>query len=50
MFNEHNTTSRLLGELGAPKARYPKSAKVFEEAEPADYIYQVVEGAVRSTS
>ena len=45
--------SRLLGELGDPKvnskqATYLKGTKIFGEAEPADYIYQVVEGAVRS--
>ena len=56
MFSKPNTDptkkSRLLGELGDPKvnskATYPKGAKIFGEAEPADYIYQVVEGAVRS--
>ena len=56
MFNKPNTDpnkkSRLLGELGDPKvnskATYPKGAKIFGEAEPADYIYQVVKGAVRS--
>jgi len=44
--------SRLLGELGDPKvnskATYPQGAKIFGEAEQADYIYQVVKGAVRS--
>ena len=56
MFSKPNTDptkkSRLLGELGDPnvnsKATYPKGAKIFGEAESADYIYQVVEGAVRS--
>ena len=47
-----NNKSRLLGELGDPKvnskATYPLGAKIFGEAEPADYIYQVIEGAVRS--
>ncbi len=28
--------------------RYSKGTKIFGETEPADYIYQVVEGAVRS--
>ena len=56
MFNKPNTDptkkSRLLGEFGDPKvnskATYPQGAKIFGEAEPADYIYQVVKGAVRS--
>jgi len=61
MFNKLNTDPnnkkfRLLGELGDPtrarvnskQAAYRKGAKIFGEAEPADYIYQVVVGAVRS--
>ena len=57
MFSKPNTDpnkkSRLLGELGDlskvnSKATYLKGTKIFGEAEPADYIYQVVEGAVRS--
>ena len=60
MFNKPNTDpnkkSRLLGELGDPsharvsskQAAYLKGTKIFGEAEPADYIYQVIEGAVRS--
>jgi CRP/FNR family nitrogen fixation transcriptional regulator len=28
--------------------RYRRDAKIFGEAEPADFVYQVVEGAVRS--
>ena len=30
------------------KLTYPKGTEIFGEAEPADYIYQVVKGAVRS--
>ena len=58
MFSKLNTDpnkkSRLLGELGDPShakvssAAYLKGTKVFGEAEPSDYIYQVVKGAVRS--
>ena len=44
--------SRLLGELGGPShariAAYLKGTKIFGEAEPADYIYEVIKGAVRS--
>ena len=34
--------------VSSSEFRYLKGAKIFGEAEPADYIYQVVEGAVRS--
>jgi CRP/FNR family transcriptional regulator, nitrogen fixation regulation protein len=42
-----------LGELSRAKAilsefKYKKGTEVYGEAEPADYVYQVVEGAVRS--
>jgi hypothetical protein len=42
-----------LGELSRARVnlsefRYNRSAEIYGEAEPADYIYQVVEGAVRS--
>ena len=47
---------RFLGELGdlsharvsSSKFKYSKGTEIFGEAEPADYIYQVIEGAVRS--
>ncbi len=47
---------RLLGELGdlshtrvsAAEYKYSKGIEIYGEAEPADYIYQVIEGAVRS--
>ena len=56
MFNKPFTKSRLLSELGDPsharvsskQAAYLKDTKIFGEADPADCIYQVVEGAVRS--
>src|SRR6266550_5740804 len=47
---------RALGELGElsrarvflSEFKYNKGTEIFGEAEPADYIYQVVDGAVRS--
>ena len=47
---------RLLGELSAlsqadillTEFKYNRGAEIFGEAEPAEYVYQVVEGAVRS--
>ena len=59
MFKKLNTDPnkrpRLLGErdlshakVSSREFRHLKGAKIFGEAEPADYIYQVVEGAVRS--
>ncbi len=47
---------RFLGELGAlsqldislSEFKYRAGAEVFGEAEPAEYIYQVIDGAVRS--
>jgi len=35
-------------QVSATEFRYSKSAEIFGETEPADYVYQVVEGAVRS--
>ena len=51
-----NKKPRLLGELGdlshakvsSSEFKYSKDTEIFGEAEPADYIYQVIEGAVRS--
>ena len=60
MFKKLNTDPnkrpRLLGELGdlshakvsSSEFKYSKGTEIFGEAEPADYIYQVIEGAVRS--
>jgi CRP/FNR family transcriptional regulator, nitrogen fixation regulation protein len=59
MFKKLNTDPnkrpRLLGErdlshakVSSSEFRHLKGAKIFGEAAPADYIYQVVEGAVRS--
>src|SRR4051794_25891667 len=47
---------RLLGQLGnlshakvsSSDFKYPKDTEIFGQAEPAEYIYQVVEGAVRT--
>ena len=47
---------KALGELGElsrarivpSEFRYEKGTEVYGEAEPADYIYQIVDGAVRS--
>jgi len=60
MFKNLNTDPskkpRLLGELGglsptkvsSSEFKYGKDADIFGQAEPADYIYQVIEGAVRT--
>ena len=47
---------RFLGELGAlsqtdvplSEFKYNRGAEIFGKAEPAEYVYQVIEGAVRS--
>ena len=47
---------RFLGELGAlsqtevslSEFKYNRGAEIFGEAEPAEYIYQVIDGSVRS--
>jgi CRP/FNR family nitrogen fixation transcriptional regulator len=43
----------LLGDLSHAKVsssdfKYRKDTEIFGQAEPADYIYQLIEGAVRS--
>src|SRR6185503_19732504 len=51
-----NKKPRLLGELGdlshakvsSREFKYRKGAEVFGQAEPAEYIYQVIEGAART--
>ena len=60
MFTNLNTDPknkpRLLGELGdlshtkvsSGEFKYRKGTEISDKQEPADYIYQVVEGAVRS--
>jgi CRP/FNR family nitrogen fixation transcriptional regulator len=60
MFTNLNTDPsrrpRLLGELGdlsdtkvsPSEFKYRKGTEIFGQGEPADYIYQVIEGAVRS--
>ena len=47
---------RFLGELGKlsqselilGESKYRRGAEIFGEAEPAEYLYQVIDGAVRS--
>ena len=60
MFKNHNThpnkKPRLLGELGdllhakisSSEFKYSGGNEIFGEAEPAEYIYQVIEGAART--
>src|SRR5436190_20267968 len=60
MFTNLNTDPekrpRLLGELGdlshakisSSEFKYRRGSEIFGQAEPADYIYQVIEGAVRT--
>ncbi|HVI79374.1 MAG TPA: helix-turn-helix domain-containing protein [Candidatus Acidoferrum sp.] len=60
MFTNLNTNPekkpRLLGQLGelshakvsSSDFKYVKETEIFGQAEPAEYIYQVIEGAVRS--
>ena len=60
MFTNLNTESskkpRLLGELGdlsykqisAVEFKYRKDSEIFGEGEAAEYLYQVIDGAVRS--
>src|SRR5215212_4884236 len=51
-----NNRPRLLGQLGdlthtkvsSSEFKYIKNSEIFGQAEPAEYIYQVVEGAVRT--
>ncbi|QOZ73660.1 helix-turn-helix domain-containing protein [Bradyrhizobium arachidis] len=51
-----NIKPRLVGELGdlshaqvsSGEFKYGRGTEIFGEAEPADYIYQVIEGAVRT--
>jgi CRP/FNR family nitrogen fixation transcriptional regulator len=47
-----NKKPRLVSELGGlshtEEFKYSKDAEIFGEAGPADYIYQVIEGAVRT--
>src|ERR1700756_1084890 len=52
-----NTTNRQppcgLGQLGGENSvwsefKYPRGSEIFGEAEPADYVYQIRQGAVRT--
>ncbi len=50
--NRHKFTGQLGGLARADvilsEFKYNRGAEIFGEAEPADYVYQVIEGAVRS--
>lgn len=51
-----NKKPRLVGELGdlshakvrASLFQYSRNTEIFGQGEPADYIYQVIEGAART--
>jgi CRP/FNR family nitrogen fixation transcriptional regulator len=36
------------GQFSVSNFKYPRGAKIFGETEPSEYIYQVIEGAVRT--
>ena len=50
--NRHKFTGELGGlaraEVILSEFKYNRGAEIFGEAEPADYVYQVIDGAVRS--
>ncbi len=54
--NAHPSRPKALGELGElsrarivlSEFKYDRGAEIYGQAEPADYIYQIVDGAVRS--
>jgi CRP/FNR family transcriptional regulator, nitrogen fixation regulation protein len=48
IFNEACPESGPLGRANLNEFRYNKGTEIFGEEEPADYIYQIVSGAVRS--
>lgn len=48
MFSENDPESGLSRKINLNEFNYKKGAEIFGEKEPADYIYQVVSGAVRS--
>ena len=43
----HGTCGGPLGLMGAPM-RFTRNAEIYGEEDPADYLYQVVSGAVRT--
>src|SRR3954463_3860523 len=48
IFNETCTESEPLGRANSNEFSYRKGTEIFGETEPADYIYQIASGAVRS--
>jgi CRP/FNR family nitrogen fixation transcriptional regulator len=48
IFNETCPESGSLGRASVNEFSYGKGTEIFGEKEPADYIYQIVSGAVRS--
>ncbi len=48
IFGEHLTQTSLSRQVSLNEFSYKKGTEIFGEKEPADYVYQVVTGAVRS--
>ena len=48
IFGDHLTQSSLSRQVSLNEFSYKKGTEIFGEKEPADYVYQVVTGAVRS--
>src|SRR3981081_1436091 len=48
IFNEACSESEPLGRASPNAFSYSKGTEIFGEKEPADYIYQIASGAVRS--
>jgi CRP/FNR family nitrogen fixation transcriptional regulator len=48
IFGDHLTHSSLSRQVSLNEFSYKKGTEIFGEKEPADYVYQVVTGAVRS--
>ncbi|HTV30455.1 MAG TPA: helix-turn-helix domain-containing protein [Xanthobacteraceae bacterium] len=45
--SEHDSLSQTIRFMGVPMS-YPRNTEIFGEKEPADYVYKVVSGAVRT--
>src|SRR5258706_4768753 len=48
IFNEACSESEPLGRASPNEFSYSKGTEIFGEKEPADYVYQIMTGAVRS--
>jgi CRP/FNR family nitrogen fixation transcriptional regulator len=48
IFGDHLTQNSLSRQVSLNEFSYKKGTEIFGEKEPADYVYQVVTGAVRS--